>query len=286
MLAIDPGFDAHNLLTTRLTIPPGGLARDSLPGFYTQLAERLRALPGVTERRLANCAPLSGGCNQTLIDLKDRPNVDESHQPLVGVHWVTPTWFATVRVPLKRGRLFTTSDRAGAPKVVLINETAARKFWPNENPIGKRVGIGQGGFGDGAEVIGIVGDVRQTQDSAAKPDVYLSYYQSPRAGMIIFIRTAGDPSALGTDVRRVLHEIAPQYPVYDMQPMTDAGGSGHGAGAFQRGAARPVRGDGAVARGGRDLRRDVVGGHRAHARDRHSHRAWRGSAACATTRRR
>lgn len=220
LLAIDPGFDARNLLTARLTVPPGGLARDSLPGFYTQLTERLRALPGVTSVGLTACAPLNGGCNGTLIDFKDRPPVPEGQQPLVGVNWVTGEFFAAARVPLKRGRLFTSGDRAGAPKVVLINETAARKFWPNEDPIGKRVGIGQGGFGDGAEVIGIVGDIRQSQDSAAKPDTYLSYYQSPRAGMMIFIRTAGDPASLGNDVRRALHEIAPQYPVYDMQPMT------------------------------------------------------------------
>jgi putative ABC transport system permease protein len=225
LLAIDPGFDAHNLLTTRLTIPPGGLARDSLPGFYSQLTERLRALPGVTNVGLASCAPLSGGCNQTLIDFKDRPSVELAQQPLVGVHWVTSEFFAAARVPLKRGRLFTTTDRVGAPKVLLINETAARKFWPNEDPIGKRVGIGQGGFSDGAEVIGIVGDIRQSQDSAAKPDTYMSYYQSPRAGMMIFIRTAGDPSAIGGDVRRTLHDIAPQYPVYDMLPMTERAAS-------------------------------------------------------------
>jgi putative ABC transport system permease protein len=225
LLAVDPGFDARNLLTTRLTIPPGGLARDSLPGFYSQLTERLGALPGVTNVGLASCAPLNGGCNQTLIEFKDRPTVEPARQPLVGVHWVTAEFFAAARVPLKRGRLFTAADRVGAPKVLLINETAARTFWPNEDPIGKRVGIGQGGFSDGAEVIGIVGDIRQVQDSAAKPDSYISYYQSPRAGMMIFIRTARNPSALGSDVRRALHDLAPQYPVYDMQPMTERAAS-------------------------------------------------------------
>jgi putative ABC transport system permease protein len=221
LLATDGGFDAKNLLTVRVTIPPGGLARDSLPGFYTQLVDRLRAVPGVRNAAIGDCAPLSGGCNGTLIELMDRPKVDFAHMPSVGVFWATPDWFATVGVPLRRGRLFTAADRTGMPKVVLVNETAARKFWPNENPIGKRVGIGQGGFSDGAEVVGIVGDVRQWADSLAKADVYLPYYQSPTSRMMIFLRTATDPAALGTAVRAAIHELAPQYPIYDMQPMTE-----------------------------------------------------------------
>jgi hypothetical protein len=90
-----------------------------------------------------------------------------------------------MRVPLKRGRFFGATDRLVAPKVVLINETAARAFWPSENPLGKRIGLGMGDFDGGAEVVGIVGDVRQAVDSAAKPDVYLPYSQSPSGGMMI-----------------------------------------------------------------------------------------------------
>jgi putative ABC transport system permease protein len=115
--------------------------------------------------------------------------------------------------------MFSATDRIGAPRVVLVSEGAARTFWPNEDPIGRRVGVGQGGYDSGAEVIGVVGDVRQSMDSAAKPDVYLSYLQSPRAGMMVFVRTRGDPAALGPVVRRAIHELAPAYPVYEMQSM-------------------------------------------------------------------
>jgi putative ABC transport system permease protein len=107
------------------------------------------------------------------------------------------------------------------PKVVVINETAARRYWPNDDPIGKRIGVGQGGFSDGAEVIGVVGDVRQWADSLARPDVYLPYYQSPNSRMMIFLRTAGDPTTLGPAVRAAIRELAPRYPVYDMQSMTE-----------------------------------------------------------------
>src|SRR5262249_36018672 len=140
--------------------------------------------------------------------------------PSVGVIWATPSSFSTLRIPVKRGRVFTTSDRAGAAKVVVINEAAAKKFWPNDDPIGKRVWIYQGGFDTGAEVGGVVGSVRQMVDSAPKPDAYLPYYQSPVGRMVIFVRTQGDPAAASAVVRRAIREIAPQYPVFDIKTMS------------------------------------------------------------------
>lgn len=186
-----------------------------MPAFYTELLDRLRALPGVVDASLNSCPPLGGGCYRTPIEFPDRAKVAARMQA-IRVSWVTPSWFATLHVPLERGRLIAGADRAGAPKVVLINQAAARTFWPGENPIGKRASIG----GDVAEVVGIVGDVRQFVDSLAKPEAYRPYAQSPTSQMMIFVRVAGDPIALATDVRRAIHELAPQYPVYDIQPMT------------------------------------------------------------------
>jgi putative ABC transport system permease protein len=125
-----------------------------------------------------------------------------------------------MRVPLRRGRYFTDADRVGAPRVVIINEAAARAIWPNEDPIGKHVEVGQGGIDD-AEVIGVVGGVRQRPDSAAGSDVYAPYLQSPRPGMVIFVRTVRDPAAMGSEIRAAIHQVAPQYPLYDMQTMSD-----------------------------------------------------------------
>jgi predicted permease len=221
LLAIDTGFDARGVLTARLRIPPGALARDSMPEFYDDAIRRLRALPGVTNVAIANCAPLSGGCNNTRMSLLDQGPLDFERPLSGGIHWTSPAWFETMRVPVKRGRVFTDADRLGAPKVVVINETAARTFWPNGDALGKRIAIDQGGFNTGAEVIGVVGDVRQNVDSAASPDVYASYLQSPRPGLMLFIRTAGNPAALGADVRRVLHDVAPRFPMYDMKPMAE-----------------------------------------------------------------
>src|SRR5438093_2814315 len=100
---------------------------------------------------MSNCPPLSGGCNGTIIWFRDRAEVTRGTEPSVGVHWITPEYLKTMRVPLLRGRNFTNGDRGAAPKVVLINEAAARKFWPGGDPLGKPIGVGQGGFGDRAE---------------------------------------------------------------------------------------------------------------------------------------
>ena len=111
----------------------------------------------------------------------------------------------------------------GAQKVVLVSETAARKFWPGEDAIGRPVSVGQGGFWkDTAYVVGVVGDVRfGTLDSLPRPDVYLSYYQSPRGRMMMFVRTAGDPRSLIPGARREIAALAPGVPLYDVRPMTE-----------------------------------------------------------------
>ncbi|MEO5800369.1 MAG: ABC transporter permease [Gemmatimonadales bacterium] len=222
LLSINPGFDAEHVLTMRLGMIPGRIPRDSMPGFYNQLIERLRAIPGVEHAGLADCPPLNGGCNGTIITFPDRPEVKGAQAPGIGVHVVTSGWFGAMRVPLVRGRLFAESDRIGTEKVILISESAARKHWPGQDPIGKRAAIYQGGFHDGATVIGVVGEVRfGTIDSLPAPEVYMPYTQAPRPSLMIFVRGKGDAASLAPSVRQVIAELAVGYPIYDLQPMTE-----------------------------------------------------------------
>lgn len=220
LLAVDPGFDGRNVLTLRLTMPAGDVAPDSMPGFYERLQEEISGLPGVEQVALSDCPPLNNGCNGTIMTFADRPQTNTGNA-MVGVHWVSKNWFETMRVSLKRGRMFTAEDRLNAPKVVLINEEAARRYFKGEDPIGKRVGVYQGGFHTGAEVIGIVGDVRYgTIDSTAMPDAYISYSQARLSRMMLFVRTTGDPSAMAPSVRAVVRRVAPNAPVFDIKPMS------------------------------------------------------------------
>jgi predicted permease len=220
LLNVNSGFDASGVLSLRLTMPRGAVASDSLPGFYDRLTADLGAIPGVTGVALADSPPLAGGSNITRIIFPDRPPVPREQSPLIGVHWITPSWAGVMRVPLKRGRLFTAEDRRGAPKSILVSETAASRFWPGEDPIGKRAQIWQGGFDDGATVVGVVGDVRyHTIDSLPMPDVYLPYAQSPAARMMMFVRTEREPLALVPAVRRVVSALVPGLPVFDIKSM-------------------------------------------------------------------
>jgi putative ABC transport system permease protein len=220
LLAVDPGFDGRNVLTLRLTMPAGEVAPDSMPGFYERLQEEIGGVPGVEQVALADCPPLNNGCNGTIMTFADRPRTNTGNA-MVGVHWVSRNWFETMRVPLKRGRMFSNEDRLNAPKVVVINEEAARRYFKDEDPIGKRVAVYQGGFHTGAEVIGIVGDVRfGTIDSAAAPDAYISYSQARLSRMMVFVRTSGDPSAIAPSVRAVVRRVAPNAPVFDIKSMS------------------------------------------------------------------
>ena len=220
LLSVNPGFDAQHVLTLRLSVLPGSAARDSLPGFYRTIIDRLGAVPGVTHVALTDCPPLNGGCNRTTATFPDRPGVDAASEPAVGLYWGTPDLLATLRTPLRRGRAFAETDRLATPKVVIVNEAAARRFWPGADPIGKRIGVNQGGFGAGAEVVGVAADVRQFADSMPRPEVYVPFAQSPRSGMMILLRTAGDPAAVAPAARRAIQEIAPRDPVFDIQPLS------------------------------------------------------------------
>ena len=202
----DLGFRPDRLLTFRLQLPDQAYPPERRLPFAEQLLTRLEARPEIESVAFGHCAPVSGGCNGTLALFPDRPAVPPGSEPLVGVTWASPDYFTTLGIRLVRGRWFTDRDREGQPKVVVINETAARRFWPNEDPIGKRMGLGQGGFHDGAEVIGVAADVRyDAVETPPGPDAYIPLLQSSRPGGYIFVRSRVPPSAL---VPIVGHEIA------------------------------------------------------------------------------
>ncbi len=213
------GVDPENVLTMRVNLPKGSTPQAAVQ-FYSQLEQRVAALPGVVAAGMSNCFALAGGCNGTIIWFRDRPPVPQGTEPEIGVHFVSPDYFKTMKIPLLRGRWFTAADRQGAPKVVVISDVAARRFFPAEDPIGKHVGVGQGGFGDRAEIIGVVGDVRYGQmNEPPRADVYISHLQSSRSSLVLFARTAGNPAALTAAVEREVRTLNRDLPVFDVKTM-------------------------------------------------------------------
>jgi predicted permease len=218
LLTVDVGFDTSNLLTFGVEPPLGSIPDGSIPGFYAQLLDRVRAVPGVADAALDSCAPMMGpACIRNALVRSDVPVPENLYAKVTGVDVVTPNWFSVMRVPLMRGRPFLPSDRAGGPSVVLLNESAVKMFFGSEDPIGKRITVGRR-LKD-AEVIGIVGDVRQMLDSVPGATTYLSSTQFPQGEMNVFVRTTRNAAAIGDELRRAVRDVAPQLPRYDLQTM-------------------------------------------------------------------
>ena len=218
--ATELGFSSDSLLTIRLDLPPQQYDYPRATQLLLQLVERLKANGQIDSVAYSYCAPLSGRCNGTTARFPDRPLPQNTPAPFVGVHWASPDYFRTLGIRLVSGRVFTDRDRTGQPKVIVVNETAARAFWPNENPIGRRISVGQGGFGDGAEVIGVVGDVRYgaVEDSIQR-DVYLPLLQSPRRGGLLFVRADSAPEQLVPAIREEVRALDPDLPLIDVKRM-------------------------------------------------------------------
>ena len=215
------GVDPAGVVTATINLPGARYKSDAGAAVFSQLVERLRGVNGVESVGLGNCPPVSGGCSATSFWIPSRgPRLGPGRDPLVGVHWATPGYFSTLRIALLQGRSFSDRDRAGQPNVVLVNETAARTFWPNDTAIGKTIAVGQGGFHTGAEVVGVVSDVRySTIETAARPDVYLPHAQSYIARMRIFVRGRLGEEALVSALRSEVRALDPTLPLSEVKSM-------------------------------------------------------------------
>jgi predicted permease len=215
------GVDPTNVLSAQLDLPSVRYDAQTGPLFWQELLDRVRALPGVESAGWGFCMPVSGGCNGTLIWFPPRPQGEQ--RLLVGIGWATAGYFDALRIPVLEGRNFTDADRVGQPRVALVNETAARTYWPRETAIGKRIAVGQGkGFQDGAEVVGVVGDVRyRTLETAPTPHVFLPLAQSYRGNMQIVVRGNVGVRGLGAAIRGEVRALDPNLPLLSVKTMDE-----------------------------------------------------------------
>jgi putative ABC transport system permease protein len=218
--ATELGFRPDSVLSVRFALPAPKYNAQRGGQFFEQLLARLDGQPGLDAVAFGSCPPLSGACNGTTATFPDRPPLPRGSSPPVGVLWASPMYFETLGIRLVRGRLFTDQDRAGQPKVVVVNETAARSLWKGEDPIGRRIAVGQGRFEDGAEVVGIVADVRYNAvEAAVAPDVYLPLLQSPRAWGFVFVRSGAARDTLVQRLRAEIQALDPDLPLTDVKMM-------------------------------------------------------------------
>jgi putative ABC transport system permease protein len=220
--AAELGFTTERLLAFRLSLPGPQYNRARATQLLDQLVMKLGARAEIQSVAFGTCAPLSAGCNQTTVDRLDRPTARGEERPAVGVYWVSPRYFETLGIRSIKGRLFSDHDRTGQPKVVVVNETAARTLWGQADPIGQRISVGQGGFGDGAEVVGVVGDVRYGNvEMSIAPGVYLPLLQSSRSGGLIFVSSHTPAKLLVPILRQEVQALDRDLPILDIKTMDE-----------------------------------------------------------------
>jgi len=212
---VDVGFNAQNLALFRVNPQLNRYDDQRTRALYDQLLDRLRAIPGVKGAVGSNPALLSGSVNGTGIFVQGRAYTPDSVTNINRLV-VTPGFFEMMEIPVLVGRGFTTRDDENAPKVMVINDAAVRKYFPGENPIGRRVGNSPE---DNAqfEIVGVVRDVKynSVRDSAP-PTMFVPYRQSRGGGIMIEVRTAGSPTPVMTAIREAVRQVDPNLPAMDM----------------------------------------------------------------------
>jgi putative ABC transport system permease protein len=215
------GFDPKHVLTFRLDEPRGSSTASSQL-FFQEVLERVRAFPGVESACLANAAPLSSSFDRSFMMVRAAGKNAAPVEAFIGVHLAGLEYLKTLRVPLVRGRWLAEQDRQGTPVVVVINEAAARKYWPGKDPVGQKIDLSPALGPDfpATEIVGVIGDVKYDHmASEMAPNVYLSYQQSGYPGYYIILRTTGDPLALAGAMRAAVAGVRSDVPVYDLLTM-------------------------------------------------------------------
>ncbi|MDB4877069.1 MAG: hypothetical protein JWM41_3515 [Gemmatimonadetes bacterium] len=224
LLSVDPGFRPEGVLSMKILLPSRAYDSTSSRNFIHALEERARAMPGAKSVGITNIIPLDGGGYGFSFAIRGRPAGRPSDEPNTEVREVTPDFFATMGIPVLRGRGIMASDQPGAPKVLVVNRAFADRFFPNEEVIGQeiRLGWGKEPKGETTPIVGVVGDVHgDALESKPEPTVYASIMQAPDDGLSIVVRTNLDPASLAAPLRAIVHELDHDLPVFSVQTMEE-----------------------------------------------------------------
>ena len=219
------GFQPQGMLTfwirpSEVEYPPW-----RAPFLIDQVLTEIERVHGVVAATVDGCTPVSTGCAGSTLYVIGRPQPRPEDAPPILRHYVAPEHFATLGIPLVRGRIFTDKDRAGTRRVAIINRLAADRFFPGEDPIGKRVWFGGGSSFDrpdsAAEIVGIAGNVayQSLDERPVQPDFYTPYRQFTYASRAVLVRSLGDPTALVPALRQAVRRANPGLALYEIRTM-------------------------------------------------------------------
>ena len=220
---VDPGFNYDNLLTFNISLPQKKYAEDAQKiNFYDQVTEKIRALPGIQTVGLSSGLPLGNNGWQTSFVIDGQPPPEPGKTPLTEAATASPDYFRAMNIALLKGRGFTEQDTKDSPRVVLIDEEFARRYWPDEEAVGKR--IRQGGNDPRNPLIEVVGIVRRVKmdglaEDSNRVQSYYPFRQLAFGGMTVVVKTSADPMSIVSAVRQQVLSIDPDQPIYNLNTM-------------------------------------------------------------------
>ncbi|HVF70660.1 MAG TPA: ABC transporter permease [Chthoniobacterales bacterium] len=223
--SVNPGFNPERLVTMNVWLPRAKYATaEQWNGFYDRLVQRLQALPAVEAAGLSSILPAGDNFDRRTIEIEGRPR-PPSELPEVDSYFVTPDYVRAMAIPVVRGRALSPQDTADAPLAVLISESMAKKFWPNEDAVGKRVRfynsepVTQRPW---RTIVGVVADVKQYGlDTSGATAIYLPQLQQPQSTLTLVVRTRTEPFAMIDTVRREILAIDPEQAVFNVATMEE-----------------------------------------------------------------
>ena len=221
------GFVSDDVLTFWVRPPGSRYPSSSGPATVDRLLTRIQAVPGVESAAVNRCVPFTG-CSSSNLILAEHP-VALAEAPIIARHYISADYFRTLGIPILAGRALTPADRAGSAPVAIVNESGARRFWPGENPIGKRVWFGTttGPFSDPAhavEIVGVAGNVKYggaDQPGPDRADFYTSYLQFAYPDTMLIVKARGPATALLPAMRTAVSSIDPALPIYDAMTLDE-----------------------------------------------------------------
>ena len=221
---VSMGFNPENLLSMRFILNNESYSPARIGAFYEECLRNVRAVPDVESAALAASLPVAGSTWGSVYVVGDQPVPERSQLPTAAFNPVTPGYFATMGITLRKGRMFSEGDREGAPMVAVINETMARRMWPKQDPIGKRLKQGwpenQPPQNPWRGVVGVVADVRVDGLTSDTPSqVYLPMAQELWRSVAVIVRSKGDPMRVRGAVEAAIHTADKNLPVFDARTM-------------------------------------------------------------------
>jgi predicted permease len=222
---VQPGFNPSHVMTARIALPEAVYPTpETTAAFYRNLLDRFSRLPGVDSASAAWWVPLSGSEIEFSFDVQERP-LPKAEQPIAQVNVISNDYFKTMRVPLLRGRQFTTRDDQHGKAVMIVTESFAKQFFPGADPVGKHVTVNgsvRSGEPPVREIVGVAGDMHLVSlREAPKPQIYLPHQQFAISSLSIFVRTQIDPNSLSAALRRTVSEVDKDVPIYRTRLLSD-----------------------------------------------------------------